>query len=147
MGAVVLGRAESEAARITRNLPAAHARWEFWKKNNFRNAVHAFVDLVESVEQDWLDDHICDALATLIERVIRVIGVEAATLRRDDARDSETLDEYATVTSRLHDAAESLRAGLAPDPAKRPTQDQMFDELSALLSDGGFNLRGHKGCA
>ena len=124
---------KQDAARAIRNLPDAHASWQFyWRDAQFRRAIGAVETVVFSVNVEQFSDDQFQSLEQAVRLVINLIEVHVAGLGTDTRA---TLDRkyFRAIVSRLETALEGLEQGLPPDPAKRPTDEELMEQFNAGL--------------
>lgn len=147
MPAGTIERVEHEAACVVRQQPRAHAAWQFSYRNaRFRQAIGRVDAAIYDIAVDGLTDDRLQLLIEVVDAVIKVIEVHVSRLG-DDVRDQIDREYFRPIIRRLQVAREGLMQGLPPDPAKRPTRDQLLDRMSAMLAQKPLNLPGHTGHA
>lgn len=133
MGAATVEQLAQEARTVVRNLPDAHASWQFWRNSHFRRDVGAVVEAVYALPVEGLSDEDLEVLEKAVKYVIRVVDVHTATLGLN-VRDTVDREYFRDVIAKLSIALEGLEQGFSPDPAKRPSDDQLMDRLAAGLT-------------
>jgi hypothetical protein len=130
MGASVIDQVKQDASRVVRNLPEAHASWQFWRNAAFRRAIQSVVDALYALDIDKFSDDQLKTLDELVEVVLSVIDVHTSTLGTA-VRDTVDREYFRELSARLRVAAEGLEQGLSPDPAKRPSDEELMDQFAA----------------
>ena len=123
---------QQAVSRVARHLPEAHFSLEFWRPLLFRWAVERFVQVVYALDVSQLSDADLQAVEELVLTGQRVIEVHT-TLRAG----REDLVYLTTIIRQLRDAVDGLQQGLPPDPAKRPSDDELMDRLARNLRAAG----------
>lgn len=122
-----------ETTKVVRNLPDAHGAWQFWWRNaNFRKGIQNVVTALYAVEIDGLSDVQLQALDEAIRAVLSLIDLHVSRL---GSATHDTVDRqfFQDRTRELLTALEGLEQGLAPDPTKRPTREQLLDRFASML--------------
>lgn len=84
-------------------------------------AVRGVVDAIYALDvSDWSDEHFA-VLESIIDKTVTIVSHVPNPERRD-------------LLDRLFRASEGVEQGLSPDPAKRPSLDEMRAFVSAHLS-------------
>lgn len=147
MGAAAIEQVKNDAERAVRNLPSAHASWQFvWRNASFRRAISAVDKAAYAINVDKLSDESLDVLAQIIRLVIKMIEIHVSELV-GGTRDLLDRQYFQDVIHRLEIAADGLEQGLPPDPSKRPTRDQLLDRFAGMLSREPLNLPDRTDCA
>jgi hypothetical protein len=129
-------KVRQDAARAVRNLPDAHASWQFWRNASFRRAIRDVVEALDELDVERFSDEHFQSLETVVHRVLQIIDVHVAGLH-DGVRDKVDREYFRIMTAHLRTALEGLEQGLAPDPAKRPTHEQLMSRLADGLRRAG----------
>lgn len=133
------------ASKAVCNLPSAHHVVEFWREWRFRRTVNDLVHTLYNLEVDGFSDEDLDAVLRIAYLVHDVVSVHVGTLRVwDNEKDAE---EFKHALQKLQTAIKGLEQGLAPDPARRPSDDQLLDRFADLLRRQPLNLSDHTDCA
>lgn len=125
---------EYAASQMARNLPEAHFSFEFWKKAWFRRAADDFVRVVYDLDINGFSDEGLARIEELVGVGISAISIHLARLR-DDTRDTIDREYFERLLARLRTALEGLAQGLPPDPAKRPTREELLKVLARGLRE------------
>lgn len=132
---------------MVRHQPRAHGAWQFSYRNaRFRHAIAAVNNAVYGLTVDTLSDSDLQALDDVLDVVIKVIQVHVSQLG-DGVRDHIDREYFRPIIQRLQVAREGIALGVAPNPAKRPTSDQLLDRMAAMLAAKPLNLPDHTDCA
>jgi hypothetical protein len=125
-------RLNAAAVDVTRQLPEAHFWSRWWRtESRFRTAAERFIQVLYSLDVGSLSD---ESLAE-IERLTKVAlnAIEIHMLLRYTSDDTEACRYCTRLIERLRDALDALDAGLPTDPSRRPSREQLLDELAADL--------------
>jgi hypothetical protein len=124
------------AVRLVRNLPEAHLRVERpIRALVFSSSAKAFVKRVYALETAGFIDRDLEEVEDIVRAGLRVLLVHMADLDRLRRRGS-TGDRHPmhALVEKLEGGLEGIERGLPPDPAKRPTREQMLQKLAAHLT-------------
>lgn len=147
MPAGAIERVEHDAADVVRHQPRAHGAWQFSYRNaRFRHAIGRIDTALYALSIDTLKDDDIQLLIDVIDAVIKVIEVHVSRLG-NGVRDTIDREYFAPIIHRLRVACDGLTQGLAADPAKRPTSDQLLDRMAAMLAKNPLSLRDRTDCA
>lgn len=130
--AVVQG-VERAASQVARNLPEAHAFFVFWRKAWFRRAADDFAEVVYDLDISQFDDAGLARLEELVRVGMWAISIHLARLR--DTGDAADRPHFESLLNRLRIGVEGLEQGLPPNPAKRPTRDELLETLARGLRE------------
>jgi hypothetical protein len=136
MLAAEVEQVKQDAARVVRNLPGAHASWQFWRNAAFRRAISDVVEALYVIDVDRFTDEHFETLERVVKVVIEIINIHVAGLDRT-TRDVVDREYFRDMTTRLKTAIDGLQQGMAPDPQKRPTDEELMDRLAAGLRRSG----------
>lgn len=128
----LLEHLQQDAASAVRNLPDAHAPWQFWRNTAFRRAISRVVAAVYALDIETLTDEHLQALERLVRAVIHLVDVHAAGLG-GGVRDTVDREHFRKIIEQLREALEGLEQGLAPDPRKRPSDDELMNQFAVGL--------------
>jgi hypothetical protein len=143
MSTAAIERVEHEAVSVVRHQPRAHAAWQFSYRNaRFRKAIGRANEAIYALRIDGFTDDDLQLLTDVIDAVVKVLEVHVSRLG-DDVRDHVDREYFKPIIRRLQIARDGLAQGLAPDPANRPTNDQLLDRMAAMLNAKPLNLPGH----
>lgn len=124
---------KQDASRVVRHQPLAHADWQFSYRNaRFRSAIGNFVSSVYALDVERFTDEQFQLIELLVRAVTKVVEVHLSGLG-EGVRDVVDREYFRPILRRLEVAVEGLEQGLAPDPAKRPTDDQLMEQFNAGL--------------
>lgn len=141
-GATAVEQAKQGAARVVRNLPGAHASWQYyWRNAAFRRAITELVDVLYAVEAATEDQ--LSALIDLADVAVKVIEIHSSRLGAG-VRDVVDREYFAMLLERIAVAREGLERGLPADPTKRPTREQLLDRFAEMLRAEPLNLPDHR---
>ena len=134
MAAATLARVQEDAKKTVRNLPSAHWTWQrFWRDASFRRAVAEFDLMLYSASVDHFTDRDLHLVEEAARVVLNVLEIHVSGLG-NGVRDEVDRQFFAVKRDRLLEAIRGLEQGLAPDPAKRPSDDEFMDRLAAGLT-------------
>jgi len=126
-------RVEQDAIRVVRQQPRAHGSWQFFYRDaRFRKAIGDFDKALYSMSVDGCSDAQLQALENVVKVVIKIIEVHVSGLG-DGVRDAVDRQYFRPIIKRLEVALEGIQQGLAPDPSKRPTDDELMNQFNAGL--------------
>lgn len=138
---------EQDAQRAIRNLPDAHASWQFWWRNaQFRRAIGAVEKAIYALDVEKLSDSRLEVLEKAVRIVLKSIEIHVAGLG-SAVQDKVDREYFRNIISRMEVALEGLEQGLSPDPSKRPSDEQLLDRFAAMLKRQPLNLPDRTGCA
>jgi hypothetical protein len=120
------------AFRAVRNLPEAHSSIEFWRKARFRRTMTQFVEAVYLVQIEGYTDRDFEELEDVVRSGLNLVQIRLAGLRAAKTQEAEQ-EHFKTLEARLHEAMRGIERGQHPDPAKRPTDDEMMQMLAERL--------------
>ena len=147
MSTEALERVEQDAVRVIRHQPRSHGAWQFSYRNaRFRRAIDRVDTAVYAITVEMLTDEDLQLLIDAVDTVIKVIEVHVSCLG-DGVRDAVDREYFRPIIRRLEIARDGLVQGVAPDPAKRPTSEQLLDRMAAMLSKQPLNLPDRTKCA
>lgn len=138
MGVCTSEHVQQHAVSAVRNLPDAHASWQYyWRNVWFRRAIQRFDAAIYAVDAERLTEAGLELVQEAVGVVLKVIDVHVASLGGavHDAVDRQFFAQHA---ARLKSAAEALEQGLSPSPEKRPTDEQRMDRFAAGLRRAGL---------
>ena len=134
---------KQDAARVVRNLPDAHAAWQFfWRDAAFRRAIGAIDRAIYALKVETFSDDDFQLLERTIRAVINAVEIHASGLGTA-VQHRVDRESFREVISRLETALEGLEQGLAPDPANRPSGEQLLDRFAEMLERQPLNLPDH----
>ena len=121
----------SAAGDVARNLPEAHWFTRWYREARFRAAIERVIGLLYIIDVLSLTD----AQLRETERLTRVAMslIEAHMLFHCTPADAQQCGFCTGARERLRDALDALDAGLPMDPARRPSDEELFRELAADL--------------
>jgi hypothetical protein len=138
---------EHDAASVVRHQPRAHGAWQFSYRNvRFRHAIARVDAAVYAITVENLTDDDLQMVVEIVDAVIKVIEVHVSRLG-DGLRDSVDREYFRPIIERLEVARDGLTQGLAPDPAERPTHEQLLGRMADMLSQQPLNLPDRTSCA
>ena len=146
MATGTIEQVEHDAASVVRHQPRAHGAWQFSYRNaRFRHAIARVDAAVYAITVEDLTDDDLQMVVEIVDAVVKVIEVHVSRLD-DGVRDTVDREYFRPIIKRLEVALEGLSQGLAPDPAKRPTHEQLLDRMAAMLSQQPLNLPDRTSC-
>jgi hypothetical protein len=112
-GSAVLEQAKHDAVRVVRNLPEAHASWQFfWHNAKFRRSIFKTVEELYAIDVARCDDEDLDVAIEITELLTKIIDVHVSRLG-GSVRDQVDRRLFADLTERLRVAGERFVQGLA----------------------------------
>ena len=131
---------KQDAARVVRNLPDAHAAWQFfWRDAAFRRAIGAIDRAIYALKVDTFSDDDFQLLERTILAVIKAVEIHASGLGTA-VQHRVDREYFRGAITRFETALEGLEQGLAPDPANRPSGEQLLDRFAEMLERQPLNL-------
>lgn len=124
---------KQDAHTAVRNLPEAHASWQFaWRNARFRAAIKRLDKAYATLSVEGLNDQLLDTLERSALLVVKIVEIHISHL---GGSTSDTLDRqyFVEVIDRLRQAASALSEGLSPNPANRPSHDALMDRFAQGL--------------
>jgi len=121
----------SAADDVVRNLPDAHWITRWYRRPRFRDGVERFIRLLYQIDVPSLADSELEETERLTRVAISLL--EAHMLLHCTSADVAECQCCAGARDRLRDALDALDAGLPTDPARRPTDEQLLNELAEKL--------------
>jgi hypothetical protein len=147
MNTGVVEQVKQDAARAVRNLPDAHAAWQFfWRDAAFRRAVGNVEKALYALNVDKFSDEQLHLLEQIVRIVIKIVEVHVAGLGTA-VRETVDREYFRRIIGSLEIAADGLEQGLSPDPQKRPTDDQLLDRFADMLNQQPISLPDRTDCA
>jgi hypothetical protein len=124
------------ALRLVRNLPEAHIRVERRLRDLlFSRNAKAFVKRVYAIEATTYIDRDFEEIEDIARAGLRILQVYMVDLERPHGSGPrKNLKAIQALAANLRKAIEGIERGLPPDPAKRPTHEQMMQRLAAHLT-------------
>jgi hypothetical protein len=116
---------------VARNLPEAHRMTRWYRDPRFHAAAERVITVLYSIEVRLLSDELLAEVERLTRSAINL--VEAHMLLRNTEADVADNGYCTDVINRLRDALDALASGLPADPAKRPSDEELLNELAADL--------------
>lgn len=128
VGYVDIGRLLSIGELVRFNWPESRRIASAQRRRRFRAAVEEFTALLYQVDIDTLGD---SELAD-IERATRTVA-ELVDLHMMFDCDTSECQLSADVSHRLRDAIAGIERGLPIDPSKRPSDDELMNQLAERI--------------
>jgi hypothetical protein len=133
MEACITSDVRQHAVSAVRNLPDAHASWQFsWRNARFRSAIGGIDAALYALDVERLTEAHLELIQDAVSLVIKAIEIHVSSLG-SAIRDTVDREYFGRAMNRLRDAALALEQGLSPDPAKRPSDDERIDRFGAGL--------------
>jgi hypothetical protein len=112
-GSAVLEQAKHDAVRVVRNLPEAHASWQFfWRDAKFRRSILKTVEELDAIDVARCEDEDLDVAIEITELLTNIIDVHVSRLG-GGVRDQADRRLFADLTERLRVAGVGFARGLA----------------------------------
>jgi hypothetical protein len=129
---------ESAAVDVTRRLPAAHTwtRRLLFRPSQLLDAGRRFLSLVYQLDVATLSDD--DVLEAEKWTRVAINALEIHVMMTYGSKDVGECQMFGDVIARLRDTLQALERGLPIDPAKRPSTEQLREELNAAIRRSGI---------
>lgn len=138
MGACASDHVQQHAVSAVRNLPDAHASWQYyWRNVWFRRAIQRFDAALYDIDVERLSESGLELIQQAVGVVLKIIDVHVASLG-GAVHDNVDRQFFAKYIIRLKSAADAMEQGLSPSPEKRPTDEQRMDRFADGLRRAGL---------
>jgi hypothetical protein len=135
MPATEVGKLQTAAEYVTRQLPEAHIVTRRYRALRFRAGAKRFLSLLYRVDVQSLEDHQLEE----VERLTRVAlkAVEIHMLLRFSEHDTAECRHFTDLINQLRQSLDALAAGLPTDPNRQPSREDLLAGLAADLQRAG----------
>jgi hypothetical protein len=125
---------ERDAAKALRHQPKAHAPWQtFYRRVQFKGAVERFTTHVYELTGEQMSDQLLVDVEDLVAAMLKIVQLHVSRIGSEYRTDAGDKAYFVDVMERLQAALDGLTQGLSPDPAKRPTSDELLDQFADML--------------